>query len=237
MNTRGLWVCRMKIFLMKINVSACTLENSLHIFSSVSGKLPPGKFPPIKFPPGKFPPGIFPTMFLNIPARVFKYFFFSLFLPLLLILLKRLFCNSMFQKCLSLYTFVKICQNEVLSEERQLMKWVIIIQVRIFWVPIFRGELFEGGVWWVGIFRVGIPPGEGIFIEPFSSYNLSILIFQKIFNKYNKTFNKKIYFKLIKCCAKFLYRNILFQWARNIFNSKNVNQRKFWVVNKWELEK
>ena len=134
----------MKIFVMKINVSACTLENSLHIFSSVSGKLPPGKITPIKFRPGKFPPGIFPTMFLNIPARVFKYFFFSLLLPLLLILLKRLFCNSMFQKCLSLYTFVKICQNEVLSEERQLIKWVIIIQVRIFWVPIFpRGKEFS----------------------------------------------------------------------------------------------
>ena len=27
----------------------------------------------------------------------------------------------------------------------------------------------------------------------FSSYNVSILIFQKMINKYNKTFNKKIY--------------------------------------------
>ena len=42
----------------------------------------------------------------------------------------------------------------------------------------------------MGIFRVGIPPGDGIFIEPFSSYNVSVLIFQKIINKYNKTFNK-----------------------------------------------
>ena len=31
--TRRLWVWRMKIFLMKINVNACTLENSSHIFS------------------------------------------------------------------------------------------------------------------------------------------------------------------------------------------------------------
>ena len=70
-----------EIFLMKINVNACTLVNFLHIFSSVSGKLPPGKFPPIKLspgelPPGKFsprifPPGIFPPMFLSIFIRVF----------------------------------------------------------------------------------------------------------------------------------------------------------------------
>ena len=36
--------------------------------------------------------------------------------------------------------FVNICQNEVLSEERQLMKWVGLFRVRIFWVGIFRGE-------------------------------------------------------------------------------------------------
>ena len=67
----------------------------------VSGKLPPGKFPPIKLPPGKFPPGkfpprkfppgIFPPMFLNIPTRAF-----SLLSPSSLMLLKRLFSNSMF---------------------------------------------------------------------------------------------------------------------------------------------
>ena len=32
--TRKLWVWKMKIFLMKINVNLCTLENSSHIFSS-----------------------------------------------------------------------------------------------------------------------------------------------------------------------------------------------------------
>ena len=141
---------RMKIFLMVINVSACTLKNSSHIFSSVSRKLPPGKFPPIKLPPGefppgkfpprKFPPGIFPPMFLNIPTRVF-YFFFSLSLSL--ILLKRLFCNLCF-KSAEVFTFVKICQNKVLSEERQLMRWVGIIQVRISWVATFRGEFSRG---------------------------------------------------------------------------------------------
>ena len=35
---------------------------------------------------------------------------------------------------------MNICQNEVSSEERQLMKWVGIFWVRIFWVGIFRGE-------------------------------------------------------------------------------------------------
>ena len=69
-----------KDFLMKINVNTCTLENSSHIFSPVSGKLPPGKFPKIKLPPGeftptpdrgKFLPEIFPPMFSNIPTRVF----------------------------------------------------------------------------------------------------------------------------------------------------------------------
>ena len=59
-------------------------------------------------------------------------------------------------------------------------------------------------------------PG-GNFLEPFSSHNISILIFQKMINKYNKTFNKKIYFKIIKChakfcvtCATFPSRNLLF---------------------------
>ena len=64
-----------------------------------------------------------------------------------------------------IFTFVKICQNEVLSEENQLMKWVGILRVGIFfWMGIFRREIFQGGVWWVGIFRVGISPGV-IFLE------------------------------------------------------------------------
>ena len=57
---------------------------------------PPGKFPPEKFPPRKFSPGIFSPMFLNIPTPVFKFFVFSLLSPSSLILLKRLFSNSMF---------------------------------------------------------------------------------------------------------------------------------------------
>ena len=39
--------------------------------------------------------------------------------------------------------------DEVLCEERQLMKWVGIFQVGIFWVGVFQGK-----VWGVGIFRV-----------------------------------------------------------------------------------
>ena len=49
------------------------------------------KISPIKLPPGKSPPGKFPP---NIPTRVFKFFVLSLLSPSSLILLKRLFCNS-----------------------------------------------------------------------------------------------------------------------------------------------
>ena len=59
-------------------------------------------------------------------------------------------------------------KEEVLSEERQLMKWVGIFQVEIFWLGIFRGGkrwergeevIFQGGVCWVGLFRMGTFPG------------------------------------------------------------------------------
>ena len=43
-----------------------------------------------------------------------------------------------------------------------------------------------------GNFSGGYSPG-GIFIEPSFSYNVSILIFQKVINKYTMTFSKKIY--------------------------------------------
>ena len=35
--------------------------------------------------------------------------------------------------------------DAVLSEERQLRKWVGVFQVGIFWVGTFRGETFQGG--------------------------------------------------------------------------------------------
>ena len=44
-----------------------------------------------------------------------------------------------------IFTFVNICQNEVLSEESQLMKWVRIFWVGISWVGIFQGGIFQGG--------------------------------------------------------------------------------------------
>ena len=42
------------------------------------------------------------------------------------------------------------------------------------------GGGFQWGVWCVGISGVGIPPG-GIFIEPSSSYNVSVIIYQIIY--------------------------------------------------------
>ena len=73
-------------------------ENS-HSENSHPSNLPPGEFHPPSphpFPAGNFPPGRFPFMLLNIPPGFFYFFGFSLSSPLSLILLKRLFCNSMF---------------------------------------------------------------------------------------------------------------------------------------------
>ena len=53
----------------------------------------------------------------------------------------------------------------------------------------FLGDIFRGGEV-DGIFQGVIPSGV-IFLEPFSSHNVSILIFQKIINKYNKTLTKR----------------------------------------------
>ena len=57
-----------------------------------------------------------------------------------------------------------------------------------------------------GNFLGGNSPG-GIFFMMYL-----FLFFQKIINKYDKTFNKKdVCFKLIKCRAKFFSCNFLFQ--------------------------
>ena len=94
----------------------------------------------------------------NVSTHVFKYShsrfltFFSLLLLLSLKLLKRRFCNFMFWKCWS--------QNKVLSDETQLMKWMGIFQVRIFWVVIFRwGREFSRGSLMGGNFSGGNSPG------------------------------------------------------------------------------
>ena len=91
-----------------------------------SGKLPPGRFLPahlLNSPMENSPPlsensdaensllrntkrllkyvfykTVFAPMFLNIPTGVFKFCVFSLLSPSSLILVKRLFCNFMFQR-------------------------------------------------------------------------------------------------------------------------------------------
>ena len=63
--------------------------------------------------------------------------------------------------------------DAVLSEERQIMKWVGIFQVGIFWVRIFWVGTFQGGICWVGIFWVGIFQG-GIFLEPLKTFEIKI---------------------------------------------------------------
>ena len=55
------------------------------------------------------------------------------------------------------------------------MKWVGIFEERIFWVGDFPGRNLMGGNFWGG----NSPKGMGIFLEPFSSYNISVLIFQE----------------------------------------------------------
>ena len=61
---------------------------------------------------------------------------------------------------------MNIGQNEVLSEERQSMKWV-----GIFRVGIFRAN-FAGGSVMGGNFRGGSFPGGYFLLEPFFSNNL-----------------------------------------------------------------
>ena len=122
--------------------------------------------------------GIRKTPTLKNSTHVFKYsrlsfliFFFSFLLPLSLILRKRLFCNSMFQKCWRLY----VCEN--LSKRS--IKWRKAINdmggnnpgENFLGAADFPGGNSPERVWWVGIFRVGIPPVERIFLQPFSSKN------------------------------------------------------------------
>ena len=64
--------------------------------------------------------------------------FFSLLSPLSLMLLKRLFCNSMFYECWSLYVSENLSKRSV-KWRRQLMKWVGMFQVRIFLGGNFPG--------------------------------------------------------------------------------------------------
>ena len=88
--------------------------------------------------------GIRKTPTQKIPTHFFKYshasflIFFSLLSPLSLMLLKRLFCNSMFYECWSLYVSENLSKRSV-KWRRQLMKWVGMFQVRIFLGGNFPG--------------------------------------------------------------------------------------------------
>ena len=96
------------------------------------------------------PPWKVPTW--NISPYVFKYsrpsllffFFFHYCYCYHWYYLKDCFV-ILFFKSAEVFTFVKICQNEFLSEERQLMKWVGILKVRIFLVAVFRERGFSKG--------------------------------------------------------------------------------------------
>ena len=124
-----------------------------------------GKFPRENSHPEKSQPSSSPleNSSWNIPTHVFKYFHSS-FLNVLFFhychryhwyYLKECFVILCF-KSAEVFTFANICQNEVLSKEKQLMKWVGIYSR---WE--FSEGNFPGGDWWMGIF-----PG-GIFLEPF----------------------------------------------------------------------
>ena len=94
--------------------------------------------------PWKIPTQKIPSW--NIPIHVSKYYHQSSFLYFHYChryhwyYLKDCFEIRCFKNA-EVFTFVKVCQNEVLSEERQIMKWVTAFQVRIFWVEIFREEI------------------------------------------------------------------------------------------------
>ena len=130
----------MKIFQMKINVNACTLENlrilGIYIYFLASWKLPTAKFQPRKFSPIKLSPSKFhldnsqpKTATWNFLTHVFKcshprflvvYFHYSHHYHWYY--LKACFVILCF-KSAEVFTFVNICQKQGLSEERLLMKW------------------------------------------------------------------------------------------------------------------
>ena len=110
------------------------------------------------------------------------------------------------------------------------------ILVRIFWVAIFRREVFQGEFDFFGweFFGQEFPWGE-FSLNHFFHIMYLFLLFKKLSIDIMSLSTRRYNFKLIKCRAKFLFRNFLLQKARNIFNSKHVKQCKFWVVNKWEV--
>ena len=81
----------------------------------------------------------------NIPTYVFKCSHPSMVIFIFFFIIVATIIDITF-KSAEVFTFVKICQNKVLSEERKLMKWVGVFQVRISWVATFRGKFSRGGV-------------------------------------------------------------------------------------------
>ena len=140
---------------MKINVNACTLENSRIYFLWYQENSHPENFhqsnPTLVNFPKKFPPGI------------------GNLLPLSLILLKRMFYNSMFQKCWSLYA----CENLSKWSVKWRKKWVGNeiggnIPGENFLDGNFPGGRFPGGSLMSGNFSGGKSPGRrGIVAQNF----------------------------------------------------------------------
>ena len=147
----------------------CTWEFFTYIFFGIR-KTPTQKIPIRKIStnqtlPWWIPPWKTPTQ--KIPTHFFKYshasflIFFSLLSPLSLMLLERLFCNSMFYECWSLYVSENLSKRSV-KWRRQLMKWVGIFQVRIFLGGNFpRGKGFSRGEFYgLEFFGWEFPRGE-----------------------------------------------------------------------------
>ena len=140
----------------------------------VLGKIPLGKFLPQKFPPINFFPGKSPRKIStwNIPSH--------------------------FINCLSSFKELK---NNLLMITVTIMKKQKIQKTRVkifnYCCRRYSRWKFSGGDFPRGSLIGGNFPGEnfprGTFLELFSSYIVSVLIFQKMINKYKKTFNKKIY--------------------------------------------
>ena len=160
-----------------------------------------GKFPRENSHPEKSQPSSSPleNSSWNIPTHVLKYFHSS-FLNVLFFhychryhwyYLKECFVILCF-KSAEVFTFANICQNEVLSKEKQLMKWVGIFQVGIFRGEFSRGRLMDGNFPGRNFPRTIFSYGVEIFPHPLVQlivllYNLighpSILII--LFNYFN----------------------------------------------------
>ena len=152
---RGYGFGEWRFFWWKLTSFHVHLKFSAYFFFGIK------KTPTLKISTNQLPPWTITTW--NIPAHVFKYSgprflaYFSLMLPLSLILLKRLFCNSMFQKCWSFY----VCED--LSKRS--VKWRKTIDEMGGNIP---GKNFLGGSFPGGNFLGGSLMGGNSRKEKFS---------------------------------------------------------------------